>query len=317
MKTKFLMLIMMSYSFFGFAQNLVPNSSFESYFPCPSTVSQFNVLSDWTIPNIGSSDYFNACAPIGSWSVNVPNNLKGVQSANTGTGYAGIYLTSLDPFSPIAYREYLQVQLTSTLTAGQQYLVQFYWSLADSSSHSVQEIGVYFSAFQINYSQPTNLLYTPQVEQVGTPLNNSSGWSVFQQIYTATGNENYLIIGNFRDIANTTLDSTGVPCSLIECFAYYYIDDVSVSISTNVTELSNFTGVTLFPNPNNGQFTLNVKGFDGEGEIKVFNMVGQQVYHYSGTFTEHDIDLTQEKNSLYIVKYSNDNGQFVKRIVKQ
>ncbi len=75
--------------------------------------------------------------------------------------------------------------------------------------------------------------------------------------------------------------------------------------------------ISISPNPNNGQFTINVKGFDGEGEIKVFNMVGQQVYYYSGTFTQHEIDLTQEKNGLYIVKYSNSNSQFVERIVKQ
>ncbi len=100
--------------------------------------------------------------------------------------------------------------------------------------------------------------------------------------------------------------------------------DASASFSTNCSnpcavgiEEYNFSKVSLHPNPNNGQFTVNVKGFDGEGEIKVLNMMGQQVYHYSGAFTQHEIDLTQEKNGLYIVKYSNDKGQFVERIVKQ
>jgi len=82
--------------------------------------------------------------------------------------------------------------------------------------------------------QSTTLAYTPQVEQTGTPLDDTTNWVLFQQQYVATGGEEFIIIGNFRDPSNTTLGNTNISCNVLStpspggCFAYYYIDDVSV-----------------------------------------------------------------------------------------
>jgi len=220
------------------AQNLVPNPSFETFTNCPLGPGQLmgNVQS-WSTPDTASPDYYNSCyIPILAMlpSMDVPSNIQGYQNARTGDAYAGI-ISAENTFSLNAdYREYIQVQLTSPLVTGTNYCIEFYWSLADMSPHYVQEIGVYLSSSQINLLQSTTLAYTPQLEQTGTPLDDTTNWVLFQQQYVATGGEEFIIIGNFRNPSNTTLGNTNISCNVLStpspggCFAYYYIDDVSV-----------------------------------------------------------------------------------------
>ena len=67
----------------AFAQNLVPNPSFEDYCSCPDNSGQVYRAIGWT--SFGnSSDYFNCCAPPGAQSV--PLNPSGYQCAvDSGT----------------------------------------------------------------------------------------------------------------------------------------------------------------------------------------------------------------------------------------
>ncbi|WP_144374428.1 hypothetical protein [Winogradskyella sp. PG-2] len=45
---------------FLFAQNLVLNPSFEANNECPWQIGMFaNSVSDWSIPNMGSTDFFS------------------------------------------------------------------------------------------------------------------------------------------------------------------------------------------------------------------------------------------------------------------
>ncbi len=94
------------------AQNLVPNYSFETKDTCPFSAGQIYYAQPWTaaVTN-SSSDYFNSCSAAGAEGV--PINWAGNQNAQNGSAYAGIVMYA----APIGtnWREYLQVQLTSTL----------------------------------------------------------------------------------------------------------------------------------------------------------------------------------------------------------
>lgn len=208
------------------AQNLVPNSSFESYGPCPSSISQFNNLNNWfSIPgHTGSTDFFHSCG--GSLS-GVPTNLFGVQAANTGNAYIGQYVGYLlTPYEN--YREYGEVQLTSPLVAGTTYLVEAYFSLPDRVEYSIDRYGFYFSSSQLTGSGQLVIPLNPQVESVGTFYNNTSGWDYFSGTFVATGGEQYLSIGNFRDYLTTNIIPSGVTGGGIG-HPYLYVDDVTVT----------------------------------------------------------------------------------------
>ncbi|MBC8172855.1 MAG: hypothetical protein H7X71_03020 [Chitinophagales bacterium] len=66
-----------------------------------------------------SPDYIDACA--NPFPAGVPDNGIGWQMTHSGDGYAGMYA-----FSGTFYREFIQVQLLSSLTAGQTYLFEMY-----------------------------------------------------------------------------------------------------------------------------------------------------------------------------------------------
>lgn len=217
------------------AQNLIINPSFEAYSTCPNGPSTFAAdVTSWSIPDTATTDYYNVCyTPFLGPSMDVPSNVQGYQNARTGVAYAGIICRDNTLGVDDNWREYVQGHLNTPLVAGQTYCVKYYWSLADLSNYSVQEIGVYLSPTQINLLQKGNLPFTPQLELTGSPLNDTSNWVMFQQNYIATGGEQYVIIGNFRAPSNTTSSATAISCSMIPsnggCFAYYYIDDVSVT----------------------------------------------------------------------------------------
>ena len=205
------------------AVNLIPNPSFESYVNCPTSFGQTYQAAPWDAPTTGTSDYLNACAPVVFPSVNVPQNEQGYQAAHSGVGYAGII-----PLSAAAdYREYVQAPLTSPLVANASYLVKFYVSLADSSILAIDRLGAYLSVGPVgpvgNYAP---LALTPQVESpANVYLTNSTGWTLVSGVVVASGGEDHIVIGSFRDDANT---STVPGPGLWPGGAYYYIDDVSV-----------------------------------------------------------------------------------------
>jgi hypothetical protein len=206
------------------AVNLVPNGGFENYVSCPTSFTQIYQAAPWDTPTTGTSDYLNACAPASFPSVNVPQNEQGYQTAHTGVGYAGLI-----PLSAAAnYREYIEAPLTSPLVANASYLVEFYVSLADSSILAIDRLGAYLSVGPVgpvpNYAP---LAVTPQVESpANVYLTNSTGWTLVSGVVVASGGENHIVIGSFRDDAST---STVPGPGLWPGGAYYYIDDVSVT----------------------------------------------------------------------------------------
>ncbi len=241
MKTLFAFVSALAIGTFSLAQNLVPNNSFENKTQCPVGPGEITSAIGWSNPDTSTADYFNVCNT-GSFplpSLSVPSNIMGYQQARTGVAYGGIICNEVVNFPPLPafeddYREYLQIQLTSPLVAGQEYNIEFYWSLANNSTHYVEELGVYLSNTHTFLQQNTALPFTPQVSVSGTPLNDTVNWVLFSQPYTAVGGEEYIIIGNFNDPANTTSGTTGVPSNINTGgdHAYYYIEDVNVSPAT-------------------------------------------------------------------------------------
>jgi hypothetical protein len=229
---KFVFIFIMAF-FFGAilnAQNLVPNYSLEDYSSCPMGPSELSNADGWATPDSASPDYYNACytsffptAP----SMDVPDNIQGYQHAHTGEAYAGIicYDGSMGGIAG-DYREYMRIQLTSPLTAGTEYKVRFWWSLSDKSPYSVEQIGILITDEYINYfgggqNYTTALPYSPTVTTSGGQLSDTSNWVLHEECFIATGGEEWIYIGNFRDMSDVNFVDTGVTCDMQSggCFA--------------------------------------------------------------------------------------------------
>jgi gliding motility-associated-like protein len=232
-----------------FSQNLVVNPSFETYSACPVGPSELDKATPWRDPFINlvgdtcsTSDYYNACSPFGSMGVGVPANILGSQAARTGDAYAGIIIyegISLLPgdcssLGGSGWREYVMGEFTSPLIAGQTYCISFWVSLADNVKWGSNSFGVHLSNTPVLVDCATvgansdlgSYGITPQLTYSGPAIMNTTGWTQLQWNYTATGGENYIVIGNFN--GNTTTNYECSNADAMNPYAYYYIDDVSV-----------------------------------------------------------------------------------------
>lgn len=238
-----LILILFSAVVILYGQNLAPNSDFETYTACPTTIAEVSQVSPWIRPTTGTSDYFNACWTSGAVNVSVPNNFVGSQAAYSGNAYMGLISYSAPSGTPNNYREYLQVALSSPLTAGTNYNVELYYTLADNSQYSSDGLGFYFSTTAISSGTSAPLTaYTPQVSNPsGSLLSSKTTWKKVSGSFVASGGEQYLTIGNFNNDAGTV---TGSVAGTIE-IAYFYIDAVSVTPSALPVEMISFSCTSI------------------------------------------------------------------------
>ncbi|MCB9169013.1 MAG: gliding motility-associated C-terminal domain-containing protein [Flavobacteriales bacterium] len=207
------------------AQNLVPNPSFEQVSTCPSFASQLDHATPWYNPTLGTPELYHGCAPLSSY-VSVPDNTTGgFQYARTGEGYAGLYTWRTDIPN---MREYAEVQLLAPLQAGTCYRVTMYVNMPNDHPYACDGFGAHFSAAAITASNGQVLPYAADVENPpGQLITDTVGWTMISGVYTASGGEQYLTIGNFRNDAGTqTLQvNTG---TWYTTSAYLLVDDVSV-----------------------------------------------------------------------------------------
>ena len=219
-------------SFSAWAQNLVPNPSFEELIRCPhsfSTDRKDFIVPGWTSATRGTPDQFHSC----SWGeADVPYNWAGSSNAKTGKGYVGIYVW-MNRTDDNNYREYIQCELAEPLRSGARYRVEFYYKLASYAVYAANRIGLHLSAEPLTYDHDQVIDVVPvlAVEKDSAITAVTGSWEHAVMEFKATGGERFVTIGNFYNNAQTK--STRLPqrigkSNMLVNSAYYFIDDVSV-----------------------------------------------------------------------------------------
>jgi hypothetical protein len=92
----------------------------------------------------------------------------------------------------------------------------------------------------------------------------------------------------------------------------------AAAIAETETELEVANNITLFPNPNNGEFSLLVNEVNSNMLLEVYNSVGQIVLQESITQDKTAINIANEANGIYFVKVLDGNKTVTfRKIVKQ
>ena len=235
------------------SQNLVLNPSFEDTILCPTTIFPMQ-CKYWYRATMGSPDYFSEQPNIFCGTSYVPQSGVGYQYARTGIAYVGL-ATLMQPLNPnyLNRREYIGGELSDTLKQGHEYCVSFYVSVAEELKYVTDGIGLYLSVDSaVDYTININLSFIPQIENPsGNIIYDTLNWVQISGTYIANGGEKYLTIGNFKDNANTMIDSinNSVPQSQYE--SYLFIDDVSViDCTVGISEVNDNLSIgKLYPNP--------------------------------------------------------------------
>ncbi|MFM1876061.1 MAG: hypothetical protein RL266_1798 [Bacteroidota bacterium] len=295
-------------------QNLVPNSSFEDGYDCPFNISQFFV-NDWFNPSLETTpDYYHACSnyPI----VGIPQNICGYEFPRAGDGYIGLVLGSRTQGD---YREYACIELDAQLESGTEYEVSFFLSLADSSNFSVNSLGV-----QLSSSVPVQIfaheipLNNPLFNSDTSIYHNKVGWSEFRVSYLALGGESYLSIGNFSEFNQTVFFPTSfggdTTSSNNFSYAYYYIDEVSVTRKRElgIAMADANSEVGIYPNPVSDMML--VMGLPTGSDVTIVNGVGSMVLTVKSETKTFSIETSNLPDGIYFLV--TETGSFKFSIIR-
>lgn len=115
---------------------------------------------------------------------------------------------------------------------------------------------------------------------------------------------NYISIGNFFNDLNTDtviMDSTYY-------YAYYFIDDICVSLDslynetwTSTNEI-NFNDIQIWPNPTNKN--LNVKSITPIDSYEIIDINGRIVHENNPYKSQIKIEFDDISTGLYIIKFN-------------
>jgi hypothetical protein len=280
--------------------NLVPNPSFEIFTVCPGFPGQVEYAFPWFNPTSDSPDYFNSCATV---NVSVPYNFRGYQYANTGNAYMGCLF---DDVGQMNKRDYIEVELTSSLISGQQYYCSLYVVLAVGGGYegATNNIGICFTPDSlVDFSTIYVLNATPAYSHQSI-ITDTLNWVEISFFYTALGGEKFMTIGNFYpDTSNQTVNVLDPSDTVTDVNGYYYIDDVYLGEYIDTTDTNDINPeieFVIFPNPSNGIFQINYD-FNSPHEILVYDAIGRIVgqFNLNPSLNSLQIDFRNFSNGVY------------------
>jgi hypothetical protein len=88
----------------------------------------------------------------------------------------------------------------------------------------------------------------------------------------------------------------------------------SVSTCAGIATLSNDAANKLYPNPNNGLFTIELTS---PSKVTVTNALGQIVIAEKFEVGNHNLDIINQSNGVYFVKIIENNKQQIIKVIKQ
>lgn len=133
-------------------------------------------------------------------------------------------------------------------------------------------------------------------------------------VYEATGNEsapdNYWCLSDSAAIQSTIYDAYQ---DINVGFIFFTPFDtvVCTSITTGAKELPSISkSINLYPNPNNGSFTLESSDISGMSSVEIYNMLGEMVYKSIITPSTTQIKLNTNAG-IYLYRLLSETGNVI------
>jgi outer membrane protein OmpA-like peptidoglycan-associated protein len=173
------------------------------------------------------TEYDKNCAPEGWISTSLYSDyyFDDKPHAHEGRHFTGLILANADkPFA----RNFLRSRLLCGLRKGAQYKLEFFIR----STHPVfDSIGIYFSAKDFLYEKEKLRVAKPQLfANANKNLIAQKEWQKVSLTYVATGDENFIIIGDFKTRGHRLRFEPDLGKDF-----YFFIDDISL-VALNLNE---------------------------------------------------------------------------------
>ena len=201
MLSRCLLFLLPFFSSAAAAQNLLMNGGFEDENIC--------------------TEFIKNCAPEGWMSTSLKSDyyFDDVKNAHEGRHFIGLMVTG-DVYTPKPHN-YVRSRLLCALRAGSHYRFDCY---IRSVHRVLDSVGIYFSADDILYRKKRLQDSLPQL-WIRPALSDpeTKAWQKVSLEYTATGNENFIAIGDFMKRPHPLLTTPDLGIDF-----YFFVDDVSL-----------------------------------------------------------------------------------------
>ena len=175
--------------------------------------------------------------------------------------------------------------------------------------YATNKLGALFTTEKFgqgNFAHPINFAQVHSDSVLADTIN----WFHFMASFVADSSYKFMTIGNFFDDNITDTLNIGNQFSIA---SYYLIDDVCVSIDSNLCNISNSIfeksdfDVTIYPNPSNDYFKN--KNYSEKGRFfTIYNMIGCFVSKYFiDAKSESNIDCSKWNAGIYFLKTTTQN----------
>ncbi|MFN5418445.1 MAG: OmpA family protein [Flavobacteriia bacterium] len=238
------------------AENLVENGSFEATTGKIKKLGSIDLATGWSSPTGVRADLFLPADKIPE--INTPNNFYGKEEPKEGMNYAGIVAYSYNDKMP---RSYIMAKLKTPLKKGMKYCVSFNVSLAELSKYASNNVGAILAKKAYGTDAKASIIEKPSVlHHENKVFNAFYNWERVCGTFESEGGEKNIIIGNFVNNEGTTNERMKMPKDIKGTpiiAAYYYIDDVSVTLleegkvcECGIGDLEDEVSSTIYQRPN-------------------------------------------------------------------
>ena len=302
-------------------QNLVNNPSFEVYDTCPNNISQINRASGWYVTR-NSPDYFNGCSidtfSSGQFIVSVPLNWAGNRTAASGNAYAG----AITSWASSEDREHIGSSLITPLLIGTKYFASLKISLGGQAAGTnycgTNKFGILFSTIHYDSVHPTPICSNCAQVYSDSIVTDTLNWTRLTGSFVADSNYSFISIGRFNlnSLTNFTQVSGGGHN------AYYFIDDVCISVDsayaytysyTGINELTQMNTIDYFPNPARDWITIKGNGIQS---LTLCDVLGRIVYSTnSEVISPYLLNVASISRGIYFLTAKTKSGILIKKII--
>jgi len=285
------------------AQNLITNGGFENYTQLPTNTAQYYRCVGWeNCSGQGSPDYFHIN---GTGMVKLPNTFAAIVNPQEGNAVMGMSIYSQN--SP-NFREYLTTALTTPLVVGQNYQLSFYitngaspvnyggtaadhFSIALSTAALIQNDG---------YHAITSV--TPQYIYSGFLYN--ADWQLITYSFVADQAYTRVTFGSFVN-DNIQLIQQVTPVTYPN--AYYYIDNVSLSLALSSEEQEMENPFKIYQDTNHQTLTIETNN-TVPSDLMLYDLNGRLLIQKSFTNTTN-ISTSALATGIYVYTVKDAEGK--------
>ncbi len=273
---------------------------------------QYNPITNVFINKIDCSGVINGRNPTGSLIQASDGNIYGMTLNGGGAAKGDIFKYDFNIY--LKLYEFSILSQIGCWPAGSLIQAQDGKLYGMNQQYGANNMGV---LFQYDF---VNNIYITKLNFAGVSNGSNPTGSLFQssngKIYGMTfsgGVNNKGVLFEFNPINNSytkKIDFNGVNGA-----SPYYTNIIETNVITNISKKDKLFDFSLYPNPNNGSFTIDIKT---KSHVVITNTLGESIFNRSLEIGKQNLSIQSQTDGIYFVKITDDKGlSSTKKIVVQ